>query len=163
MHPHPRVRPIATVFLASVLAAAPLRSQRSAAIDRTPEIIAFNRRVSDATQRMDNAASLALWEDDGVSLLPSTKPIVGRTAIAAFLESATAPLKGATMETFDMRCFDIQVSGSSATEWCNEHQVITLADKTRFDGWGRIAYVLHRAGDGIWRIKQEMWNQGVPP
>lgn len=31
-------------------------------------IEAFNRALIDATTRMDNAAALALWEEDGISL-----------------------------------------------------------------------------------------------
>ena len=59
------------------------------------EIQAFNRKLEDATRQMDNAAIVALWADDGISLLPSTKPIVGKAAISAFLDSVTAQIKGA--------------------------------------------------------------------
>jgi ketosteroid isomerase-like protein len=98
-----------------------------------------------------------------VSLLPSTKPIVGKRAIATFLDGVMASLAGARMEKFEMECFDIKISGSWASEWCTEHQVVQLTGDKRFDGWGKIAYVLHRGADGTWRISQEMWNQGVSP
>jgi len=126
-------------------------------------IAAFNRAFDEATRTMNNGASLALWEDNGVSLLPSTRPIVGKQAITRFFEQVTAPLKGATMTSFDFQCFDITVSGDWASEWCTEHQVVALpGDKPPFDGWGKMLLVLHRGVDGKWRLTHEMWNQAVP-
>lgn len=124
------------------------------------EIEAFNRSFEDATRRMDNAATMALWADDGISLLPSTKPIVGKGAIARFMERVTAPLKGARMDKFEMECFAIDVSGDTASEWCSEHQVVLMpGGKPPFDGRGKMLLVLRRGLDGKWRLLREMWNQ----
>lgn len=126
------------------------------------EVEAFNRAFGDATRHMDNAAALALWADDGVSLLPSTKPLVGKAAIAKFLDAVTAPLAGATMESFEMQCHDIVVSGDWASEWCSEHQVVKLpGGRPPFDGWGKLLLVLHRSAGGPWLISHEMWNQAT--
>lgn len=125
-------------------------------------IQAFNQKLEDATRRMDNAATLALWADDGISLLPSTKPIVGKPAIAAFLASVTAPLQGAKMQKFEMQCFDIEAAGDLATEWCTEHQVVQLpGGKPPFDGRGKMLLVLRKGSDGTWRMEREMWNQAA--
>ena len=126
------------------------------------EIQVFNHKLEDATLRMDNAATLALWTEDGISLLPSTKPIVGKPAIAAFLESVTASIKGAKMQKFEMECFAIDVSGNLATEWCTEHQIVQMpGGKPPFDGRGKMLLVLRRGSDGNWRMKREMWNQAA--
>lgn len=125
-------------------------------------IQAFNHKLEDATRNMDNAATLALWAEDGISLLPSTKPIVGKPAIAAFLESVTASLQGAKMQKFEMQCFAIDVSGDLATEWCTEHQVVLIsAGKPPFDGRGKMLLVLRKVPDGAWRVEREMWNQAA--
>jgi len=108
---------------------------------------------------MDNAATLALWADDGVSLLPSTPPVSGKAAIAAFLTSATGDLKGAHMDTFELECHDIDVSGDLATEWCTEHQVVVIPGKPTFDGRGKMLLVLRRNAAGEWLMIREMWNQ----
>lgn len=131
----------------------------------TAGVEAFNRALDSATRHMDNAAILALWAEDGVSLLPSTAPIVGKKAIGEFLARVTGSLAGAKMETFEMQCHDITVSGDLATEWCTAHQVVRFADKKQppFDGWGKMLFVLHRAADGRWLVKTEMWNQAVAP
>lgn len=122
----------------------------------------FNRALIDATTRMDNAAALALWEDDGITLLPQTKPIIGKKAIAKFLDGVSAQLTGARMEKFEMRCFDIERSGDLASEWCEEHQHVMLpGGKPAFDGRGKMLLILHRGADGKWRMRREMWNEGV--
>lgn len=124
----------------------------------------FNHALIDATTRMNNAAVLELWEEDGVSLLPSRQPIVGKSAIAKFLDDVTSRYPGARMTSFTCDCSEIAVSGDWASEWCVEHQVVAFADKSQpFDGWGKMLFVLHRGRDKRWRIKTEMWNQGVAP
>jgi ketosteroid isomerase-like protein len=131
--------------------------------DARAGIDAFNRAMIDVTTRMDNAGVLALWEDDGVSLLPSTKPIEGKKAIGAFLADVTAQFPGAHMRSFEMTCsgIEVTVTGDSATEYCDEHQVVDLGSgKAPFDGRGKILFVLHRGTDGTWRVRREMWNQG---
>ena len=130
-----------------------------AASDPRPGIDDFNRALIDATKKMDNAASMALWEDEGVSLLPSTPPLVGKRAIGAFLEKVTSQFPGARMESFTCDCETVFASGDWASERCVEHQVVQLpGGKPPFDGRGNILYVLHRGSDGRWRIRAEMWN-----
>ena len=122
----------------------------------------FNRAFADATRHMDNAATIALWDDDGVALLPDTKPIVGKRAIGDFLNTVTSQLAGAHMRSFESECFDITISGDWASEWCTEHQVVELPNgRPPFDGRGKMLLVLHRGADGAWRLSREMWNRGV--
>jgi uncharacterized protein (TIGR02246 family) len=146
-----------------VLALVPgmLGAQASAPAGRAG-IEAFNRALESATRHMDNAATLALWDDDGTSLLPSAKPLVGKKAIAQFLDDVMKQIVGGRMERFEMECFDIQISGDWASEWCTEHQTVLLPGKPTFDGWGKMLFVLHRGADGKWRIREEMWNQALP-
>ncbi|HEY0786381.1 MAG TPA: DUF4440 domain-containing protein [Acidobacteriaceae bacterium] len=124
------------------------------------EIAGLNQALREATEHMDNAATLALWAEDGVSLLPSTKPLVGKAAIAKFMDEVMGGLKGARMESFALDCFDTVVSGDLGSEWCTEHQVVELGGgKPVFDGRGKMLLVLRKGGDGQWRIVREMWNQ----
>jgi ketosteroid isomerase-like protein len=137
-----------------------------AAPDRHAEIEAFNATVVDATRRMDDAATIATWEDDGVSLLPEAGPMVGKKAIAAFVTKLGADHPGAKMKSFEMQCTIVDASGDVASEWCTEHQVVELdAGKPPFEGWGKLLYVLHRGADAKWRVRVEMWNAGLahPP
>jgi ketosteroid isomerase-like protein len=127
-------------------------------------IDAFNRAFADATRHMDNAATLALWDDDGVNLLPSTEPINGKPAITKFMNDVMSSLAGAHMKSFESTCFDIHASGDWASEWCTEHQIVELPNgKPPFDGYGKMLLVLHRGADRKWRLHDEMWNQGLAP
>jgi ketosteroid isomerase-like protein len=88
--------------------------------------------------------------------------MVGKAAITQFLAGVTSNLKGAAMESFQMECFDVVVSGDLASEWCTEHQVVRLGDgKAPFDGHGKMLFVLRRSSDKTWRIEREMWNQSI--
>jgi len=118
----------------------------------------FNGRFEDATRRMDSQALAALWEEEGISLLPETPPLVGRRAISAFVEKAIGQFRGAKMESFTLSCADPVQSGGLATEWCFEHQVVNLGDGKSFNGRGRLLLVLKRGADGRWRLLREMWN-----
>lgn len=127
-------------------------------------IAAFNDDFASATRSMSNKAILALWDDDGTSLLPSTKPILGKNAIARFLDAVMTSLRGAHMTKFESECFDLRASGDWASEWCSEHQVVELGGgKAPFDGRGKMLLVLHRGTDGKWRIHDEMWNEALAP
>jgi ketosteroid isomerase-like protein len=121
----------------------------------------FNEALRQATLHMDNAATLSLWEETGVSLLPATAPITGKRALAAFLDRVTSSMSSAKMQSFALECFDLHVSGDWASEWCTEHQIVDLADGKQFDGRGKMLLVLHRGPAGAWRIQTEMWNEAA--
>lgn len=122
-------------------------------------IAAFNRALTSATRAMDNAATLALWDDDGMSLLPDTPPIVGKPALADFLANVGKQLHGAHMQQFELTCHGARTAGDWASEWCDEHQVVAFANgQPSFDGHGRMLLVLHRGAGHGWRIQREMWQ-----
>lgn len=126
------------------------------------EISAFNDALRRATQSMQIDVLIDLWDDQGVTLLPETAPVIGKPAITRFLKEVTAQLGSARMQRFELACFDILVSGSWASEWCQEHQIVDLGnDKPPFEGRGNMLLVLHRRKDGQWRLIREMWNQAA--
>lgn len=156
------MRRTCSMFVLALIIALPVRAQRATATVH-PEIDAFNNAFFDATRHMDTQGTLALWDDEGVSLLPSTKPIAGKAAITKFMNDVMASLSGAHMTKFEGECFDIQQSGDWASEWCTEHQLVALpAGKPPFNGYGKMLLVLHRTG-GKWRLREEMWNQALAP
>ena len=65
----------------------------------------FNEALRQATLHMDNAATLSLWEETGVSLLPATAPITGKRALAAFLDRVTSSMSSAKMQSFGHQFF----------------------------------------------------------
>ena len=128
------------------------------------EIEAFNAKFLEAHQRMENTAIVGMWAEDGVSLLPETPPIAGRKAIAKFIDDVVKQMPGYHMRTEELNFQGIEVSGDWASEWATEHQIVDPPPgKPVFEGYGKMLLVLHRESDGNWRLKREMWNQGVKP
>jgi len=93
----------AATVCAGVLAAGALKSvgksqQTATADERRKEIDVFNAKFLEAHLKMDHAAILGMWAEDGVSLLPDTTPMVGKAAITTFLGRVTEQLKDLQME-----------------------------------------------------------------
>src|SRR5579872_5735053 len=100
-------------FLRSVIAIVLLYTA-AAAYQKTSakeEIEAFNKRLDEVTLHMDNAGTLSLWAEDGISLLPSTPPIEGKKALTKFLDDVVAQSKGWKVIQQQSRCHDIETSG----------------------------------------------------
>jgi len=132
---------------------------RDADSDARSEIEAFNKKFLDLHLKMDTPGIMAMWADDGVDLMQGENPIVGRKTIQAWVEDILAKMPGYKVTKEELEFHDIQLCGNWATEWVTEHQVAQAPEgKPNFEGYGKIALVLHREADGEWKIKQEMWN-----
>jgi len=131
--------------------------------DPKPEILAFNEKFINAHLRMDNPAIIAMWADDGVSLLPSMSPMVGRAAIGKFINDITAQMPGYKIVREKIDFHDIQVSGDWASEWGIETQGLQPPNSPVMEGYGKLLFVLHRDSTGEWKIQQEMWNANPKP
>jgi len=139
-------------------------SARSAKEDARNEIDAFNRKLTELHLKMDTPGIMAMWAEDGVDLMQGEAPIVGRKTITAWIENVLSKMPGYKVTKEEMEFHDIQVCGDWATEWASEHQVAQAPEgKPNFDGYGKMALVLHREGGGEWKIKQEMWNASPKP
>ncbi len=126
------------------------------------EIEAFNKEFLEVTLRMDNAGVMVHWADDGVTLLPGMAPIMGKKTIAKWLEDVVARMPGYRITKQENEFHDIQVSGDWASEWGTTNQVVQPPDgKPPIETHGKILLVLHKEKDGVWKIKQEMWNAGA--
>jgi ketosteroid isomerase-like protein len=132
--------------------------------DSKSEILAFNEKFINAHLRMDDSAIIAMWAEDGVSLLPSMAPMVGRSTIGKFITDISAQMPGYKIvrERIDFR--DIQVSGDWASEWGLETQGLQPPNnQPTMEGYGKILFVLHKDAKGEWKIQQEMWNANPKP
>ncbi len=119
----------------------------------------FNQKFTDDIRRMDNAATLKLWADDGVSLLPGMAPISGIAAIRKFMEDVTDKTRGFKVLSHENKFHDIQVSGDWASEWAETEQVVQQpSPKPILIIHGKMLLVLHRDKSGEWKIKEEAWT-----
>jgi uncharacterized protein (TIGR02246 family) len=128
------------------------------------EIQAFNKRYVELHEKMDTPGILALWEEDGVDLMPGDAAMIGRKKISTWLEDILAKMPGYKVMKQEMEFHDIHVCGEWASEWATEHQVVQPPDgKPVIDSYGKMALVLHRAVSGEWKVQQEMWNAAPKP
>jgi uncharacterized protein (TIGR02246 family) len=126
------------------------------------EIAAFNKELDRATLAMDNAGSMALWDEDGTTLLPGMDALHGKQNIAKWLDEVVAKMPGYRVTKQETEFHDINISGDWATEWGTTHQVVQPPDgKPVIETHGKILLVLHRGQDGKWKIREEMWNGGA--
>ena len=131
--------------------------------DPKAEILAFNEKFINAHLRMDNPAIIAMWAEDGVSLLPSMPPMVGRAAIGKFINDISAQMPGYKIVRERIDFHDIQVSGDWASEWGIETQGLQPPNQPTMEGYGKLLFVLHKDSTGEWKIQQEMWNANPKP
>ena len=130
----------------------------------TKEIEAFNKKFVELHLKMDTPGIMAMWTEDGVDLMQGEAPLVGRKNITAWVEDALAKAPGYKVSAEELEFHDIQVCGDWATEWATEHQVAQAPEgKQNFEGYGKMALVVHREANGEWKIKQEMWNGSPKP
>jgi uncharacterized protein (TIGR02246 family) len=128
---------------------------------RVAEVRAFNQKFTEAIRRMDNDAILAMWADDGVSLLPGQAALRGKPAIAKMMNDVNKQFPGFKVAAHDNDFQDLVVSGDWATEWATTHQVAQPPDgKPPLDIWGKMLLILHRQANGEWKIERESWTSG---
>jgi ketosteroid isomerase-like protein len=140
------------------------RNARNANADARSEIDAFNKRFAELHLKMDTPGIMAMWAEDGVDLMQGEAPISGRKTITAWVENVLSQNPGYKVTKEEIEFHDIQVCGDWATEWATEHQVAKAPEGKRdFDGYGKMALVLHREAGGEWKIKQGMWNASPKP
>ena len=150
------------VLVISLTASAKKNAAKDAAA--RAEIEAFNRELTAAHLRMDTAAILGMWTEDGVSLLPGMKALEGKQAITEFLNGIVAHMPGYKVTRQEDDFHGLVISGDWASEWADTFQVTQPpGDKPAIEVHGKMMLVLHREADGKWRVAREMWNQGARP
>lgn len=150
------VRSLSVALLLSLVIIGSLAAQDSPA---QKEIEAFNQKYTAAHLKMDNAAVISMWAEDGVTLLPGMAPLSGKSNIAKWLDEITAKMPGYRVTRQQNDFHDLLVSGDWASEWGTTIQVTQPpGDKAPIESQGKILLVLHKEKDGEWRIKREMWN-----
>lgn len=156
--------PLLLALTFPLAASLPAPGQTTAGAGRAEdEIGTFNKQFRAAILSMDNTAVMALWAEDGVTLLPGMAPITGRQAIARWLDAVVARMPGYRVTRQENEFHDIRVSGDWASEWGTTQQTVQPPDgKPVLEIFGKILLVLHREGPGKWRIEAEMWNNIDP-
>ena len=144
-----------------LLSSATAFAQASAPADASAlaAIQELNRKYIDNGKRMDNAAFMALWADDAVDLLPGMEPLVGKKAMAAWLDGVTAQMRDYKLTVYEIDFQEIKISGNWAFEWGTSRQTVLPPKGGKLmENPEKILLILHREPDGSWKFRQEMWN-----
>jgi uncharacterized protein (TIGR02246 family) len=150
-------------FAVLLMAAARMKARTTEDAGRK-EIETFNKRYVELHLKMDTAAILALWEEDGVDLMPGDAAMIGKKKIVAWVEDIVAKMPGYKVTKQEMEFHDIHVCRDWASEWATEHQVVQPPDgKPPIENFGKMALVLRREANGEWKVQQEMWNAAPKP
>jgi uncharacterized protein (TIGR02246 family) len=124
----------------------------------------FNHRFVEACRKMENAGTIELWAADGVDLLPGLDPMVGKSAIAKWLNGLTEQTKGAKVLQCDVDWQKIEISGDVAYEWGINTQTVSIPSQAEpFTNKGKIILILRRQTDGSWKLSLESWNNSPKP
>lgn len=153
---------IAFVMLSALILS--LVAQTTADQNERKSVDAVNKEIVRACQERDWDATLALWADDGVDLLPGLAPMVGKAKISAWLDSLRPQMEGTKMRYCTVDWQDIQIHGDLAYEWGINRQLIDYPPPRKSaPNEGKILFILKRQGDGSWKIALESWNSSPQP
>lgn len=149
---------------AAAVSAKPSAAKTRAAEDSRATLDEFNRKFIGNCRNMDQPAAAQLWADDGADLLPGLEPMVGKPAIAKWLNSLTPQLAGAKMLQCDVDWRQIKIDGDMAYEWGINTQRIAFPGKPDAPAnVGKILLILRRQPDGSWKVVLESWNSTPRP
>ena len=132
--------------------------------DSRGQIDQFNARFVSACRNMDNSATVALWKEDGVDLLPGMDPLTGKQAIAEWLDGLAARSKGIKVLQCDVDWKQIEIAGDVAYEWGINTQTVAIPDHPEpARNKGKITLILRCQGNGEWKLALESWNGSPSP
>jgi ketosteroid isomerase-like protein len=156
---------VAVVLFAALACAAAMASTKTSASDDARKALdAFNQQYVSACQQMDNAATAAMWGDDGADLIQGMAPMVGKKTISDWLNGLTPQLAGAKMVYCTVDWKDVQVRGDFAYEWGINRQKIEFPPPQKpFESEGKILLILKRQPGGSWNIAVETWSANPAP
>lgn len=113
---------------------------------------------------MDNSATLALWANDGVDLLPGMDPLMGKQAIREWLDGIASGDKGVKVMQCDVDWKQIEIACDVAYEWGINTQTVAIPDQPEaVRNKGKITLILRRQTDGEWKLVLESWNGSPSP
>lgn len=141
-------------------------SPKASAADRTARqsLETFNQTLVTACGKMDQQTTASLWADDGVDLIQGLQPMIGKKAIADWLEGLPAQLQGAKMLYCKVDWRDIKIEGDIAYEWAITRQKIEFpAPHDPVESEGKMLLILKRQPNGAWKQEVESWNSNPEP
>jgi len=124
--------------------------------DDTGEIEAAQAAWEAAFNAGDGAAAAAAMFTEDARLLPPDSPVVeGREAIGKFWQG----LMDAGVHSLDLGLIAVEVNGDTMIE-TGTWAVKAPSDQGEVDAAGKALVVWKKGDDGVWRMSQDMWNNG---
>ena len=113
---------------------------------------------------MDPMATMSLWAEDGVDLLPGMEPMVGKSVISQWHKGLLEQMKGVKVLQCDVDWKQIEIKDDVAYEWGINTQTVSLPDRPEpLKNEGKITLILRRQPSGQWKLVLESWNNSPRP
>jgi uncharacterized protein (TIGR02246 family) len=124
----------------------------------------FNRQFLEGCRNMDPMATMSLWAEDGVDLLPGMEPMVGKSVISQWHKGLLEQMKGVKVLQCDVDWKQIEIKDDVAYEWGINTQTVSLPDRPEPQkNEGKITLILRRQPSGQWKLVLESWNNSPRP
>ena len=121
-------------------------------------INALTDRAEEALNGGDAAASVALYTDEAVSMIPNRPAAVGKEAISQAMHAALA----ANSYELSLSTEEVEVLGDWAF-WRGSYSVtLTPSEGEPIEDKGKVLNILRRQPDGSWKIARHIRNSDLP-
>jgi ketosteroid isomerase-like protein len=140
------------------------RSGEAAAQGSGKAVDDFNRQFVEGCRNMDPMATMNLWAEDGVDLLPGMEPMVGKSVISQWHKGLLEQMKGVKVLQCDVDWKQIEIKDDVAYEWGINTQTVSFPDRPEpLKNEGKITLILRRQPSGQWKLVLESWNNSPRP
>lgn len=123
----------------------------------------LHRKDIAASKARDFKTLLSLWTEDGVLLLPGTKPIIGLDALKVYMDEQAKISQTYKIKKYEHKWEEIKVIGDWAFEWgFFKAEAEMMKDGEIIKEQGKLLRILRKQKDGIWKVARAIGQNDEP-
>jgi uncharacterized protein (TIGR02246 family) len=123
----------------------------------------LHRKDIAASKARDFETLLSLWTEDGVLLLPGTKPIIGLDALKVYMDEQAKISQTYKIIKYEHKWEEIKVIGDWAFEWGYfDIEAEMIKDGEIIREQGKLLRILRKQKDGSWKAARAIGQNDEP-